>query len=140
MRVTRSVSIPDDELLFKFSTSGGPGGQHANKAATRVDLTWNPKTSRALGPRQRERVLRHLESRLDSSGRLRLSSDGSRSQLRNRNAVVERLVHLLQKALKPTARRLPTKPPPGSKKRRLDQKRRRGEIKRMRGRPSERDV
>ncbi|MFN2524986.1 MAG: alternative ribosome rescue aminoacyl-tRNA hydrolase ArfB [Actinomycetota bacterium] len=137
LRVTRSVSIPDDELEFKFSTSGGPGGQHANKAATRVDLRWVPETSRALGPRQRERVLSRLAKRLDSSGALRLSSDRYRSQLRNRTAVLGRLAEMVEEALRPAARRVATKPTSGAVERRLNQKRRRGAIKKMRTRPSE---
>lgn len=139
LRVTRSVTIPDEEIELRFSTSGGPGGQHANKAATRVDLRWVPATSRALGPRQRERVLSHLGRRLDSSGALRLSSDRFRSQLRNRNAVFERLQEIVADALTPVTKRLPSKPPPGASERRLTQKKRRSTLKRQRARPSESD-
>ncbi len=140
LRVTRSVAIPDDELELKFSTSGGPGGQHANKAATRVDLRWVPETSRVLGPRQRERLLSRLGGRLDSSGALRLSSDRFRSQLRNRNAVLDRLAEIVAEGLRPPRKRLPTKPPAGSERRRLEQKKKRSATKRLRARPSESDV
>lgn len=139
LRVTRSVTIPDDELELKFSTSGGPGGQHANKAATRVDVRWVPATSRALGPRQRERILSGLGRRLDSSGAVRLSSDRFRSQMRNRNAVLERLAGIVADALTPRPARVAGTPPRGARERRLEQKRKRSAVKRQRAKPSESD-
>ena len=132
IRVGRSLTIPDDEIRFSFSTSSGPGGQHANKVATRVTLEWNVDASRALGPRQRVRLKAALRNRIDSAGVLRLSSDRYRSQIRNRDDVVERLRGLIADALRPRKARVPTKPTKRSVERRLEQKRRRSEVKRSR--------
>lgn len=132
VRVNRTVTIPGDEIRLRFSTSGGPGGQHANKAATRVDLSWDVGNSRALGPRQRERVIARLGRRIDTSGVLHLTSDARRSQLRNREDVLERLARLVAQALKHRKTRVPTGPSKAAKERRLADKRRRAELKRSR--------
>ena len=132
MRVNRSVTIPDGEIKLSFSPSGGPGGQHANKASTRVELTWNPAESSALGPRQKERVVGALRRRLDSSGNLRLTSDRYRSQLRNRADAMDRLAELVRDALVPPKARVGTKPTKGSKEERLRANKKRSEIKRAR--------
>jgi ribosome-associated protein len=132
IRVNRSLVIPDDELEISFSASGGPGGQHANKAATRVELVWNVEGSRVLGPRQRERILRKLASRIDGSGSLRVQSDRRRSQLRNRNDAESRLAELVAKALRPTKRRIPTKPSASANEARLTSKRKRSQKKAQR--------
>src|SRR3712207_6395770 len=94
IKVTRNVPIPANEIEFTFLASGGPGGQHANKSATKVVLSWDVEGSRALGPRQKQRVRSALRSRIDSAGVLRLSSDKYRSQLRNREDVTRRLADL----------------------------------------------
>jgi ribosome-associated protein len=132
IRITSSLRIPSSELRFTFSTSSGPGGQHTNKAATRVDLAWNVNESRAIGPRQRDRILAGLGNRIDSRGVLRLSSDRYRSQWRNRAAVVERFRELVAGALKQRKHRKPTTPSVSSRERRLADKRRRSETKRGR--------
>jgi ribosome-associated protein len=132
VRVNRTFEIPEDEIILRFSPSGGPGGQHANRSATRVDLYWNVDSSRALGPRQRQRLKHALRSRLDSSGTLRLSSDSHRSQLRNREEVERRLGALVARALRPVRRRIATTPTESSKQRRLGTKRRRADTKRLR--------
>jgi len=124
--------IPTDELEERFSTSSGPGGQHANKASTRAELTWNIERSSALGPRQRERLRSRLASRLDSNGVLRVASEKHRSQLRNREEARTRLAELVDRALKVERPRVKTKPTRAGKERRLQQKRRRSEIKRTR--------
>ncbi|MGH2757205.1 MAG: alternative ribosome rescue aminoacyl-tRNA hydrolase ArfB, partial [Actinomycetota bacterium] len=127
-------SIPAREIKLSFETSGGPGGQHANKAATRVVLEWNVNRSEALGPRQRTRIAEHLRRRMDGSGTIRLTSDRYRSQMRNREDALDRLAALVGEALKPRKTRLATKPSAGARERRLEQKRRRAEVKRDRGR------
>jgi ribosome-associated protein len=124
--------IPTDELGERFSTSSGPGGQHANKASTRAELTWNIESSSVLGPRQRERLRSRLASRLDSNGVLRVASEKHRSQLRNREEARTRLAELVDRALKVERPRVKTKPTRAGKERRLQQKRRRSEIKRAR--------
>lgn len=140
LRVNRSLVIPGDELRLSFSTSGGPGGQHANKAATRVEVAWNVASSRALGPRQRSRILAALRTRIDSNGTLRLSSDRYRSQRRNREDVLNRLAQLVAEALKPPKPRRATAPTPAARERRLADKRRRSDVKRRRRRPARDDL
>ena len=135
VRVNRSLVIPEDEIRLEFTTSGGPGGQHANKSSTRAVLVWNVESSRALGPRQRARIKGKLRHRIDSAGNLRLSSDASRSQLRNREAVRERLGSLVEAALRPEKKRIGTAPTRSSKETRLKSKRLRSEVKRARRAP-----
>lgn len=136
VRVNRSLVIPEDEIRLEFTTSGGPGGQHANKSSTRAVLVWNVDSSRALGPRQRSRIRGKLRHRIDSAGNLRLSSDAYRSQLRNREAVRERLASLVEAALRPEKKRIGTAPTRSSKESRLKSKRLRSEVKRARRSPA----
>jgi ribosome-associated protein len=135
LRVNRNLSIPPDEITLRFSPSGGPGGQHANRSSTRVDLSWNVDASRVLGPRQRARIKGHLRNRLDGSGTLRLSSDKHRSQTRNREEVLARLARLVSEALQPRRARVATTPSQAAKERRLRSKRRRSETKKLRRAP-----
>ncbi|HEX6263076.1 MAG TPA: alternative ribosome rescue aminoacyl-tRNA hydrolase ArfB [Actinomycetota bacterium] len=135
VRVNRRVTIPASELSFRFTPSGGPGGQHANRSATRVELIWNVEESAALGPRQKARVRRALRGRIDAEGNLRLVSGAERSQARNRADVVERLGRLLEGALAVPKRRVGTKPSAAARERRMKAKRRRSEVKRLRRTP-----
>jgi ribosome-associated protein len=128
--VNRTVRIPRAELKVSFSASGGPGGQHANKAATRVELTYDAAESSALLPRQRERVVERL------GPVVRIVVDEERSQLRNRLLAEQRLAARLASALHVEAPRRPTKPSRGSKERRLQSKRLRSETKANRRRPA----
>lgn len=136
LRVTRSVTIPASELEFRYVRSGGPGGQHANKTSTKVELTWDVLGSSALGPRQRARLLDNLGPRVEASGLLRVRSDKYRSQTRNREDAVERLSDLIATGLQVRKDRIATKPTTTAKRKRLDQKRRRSEVKQGRKRPS----
>ena len=132
LRVTRSVTIPEHELRWRFSRSSGPGGQSVNTADSRVQLSVELTTTTALGPVQRERVLRRLESRL-VHGVLTITAQEERSQLRNREAAEERLRAILADALAPPPRpRRPTRPTKGSVDRRIAAKKRRAKIKRLR--------
>lgn len=132
LRVNRRLVIPSNELEERFSTSSGPGGQHANKASTRAELAWNVATSSVLGPRQRERIRLRLANRIDSNGVLRVASEKHRSQLRNREEAKKRLAELIDRALKVEPARVKTKPTKAGRERRLQQKRRRSEVKRAR--------
>jgi ribosome-associated protein len=134
-RVSGSCVIGLDELEWRFSGSGGPGGQHANTANTRVEVRFDVEASRSLGPRQRARLLERLASRLDGSGRLRLVSAAHRSQLQNREAVTARLREVVAAALVVPKTRRPTKPSRAEKQRRLDEKKHRAAVKRERRRP-----
>jgi ribosome-associated protein len=135
IRVNRTLTIPEDELRFSFTTSGGPGGQHANKASTRVEIAWNVAASRALGPRQRDWILSRLGRRIDSGGTLRVVSDRYRSQLRNREDAQARLARLVAEALRRPKARRPTAPTAASRQRRIASKKRRSEVKRSRRTP-----
>lgn len=128
--VTNSVRIPQYELLETFSASGGPGGQHANKAATRVELTLDITTSSAFNDSERQRVI-------DKLGEIvRVVADDERSQLRNRTLAAERMASKLRGALHVQRRRRATKPTRGSQRRRLQAKSERSEVKQQRRRPS----
>lgn len=129
LRVTRTCSIPLAELEWKFSASGGPGGQHANTANTRAEVTFDIANSPSLGPRQRERLLERL------GPIVRVAASDERSQTRNRALALDRLRSRLAEGLRVSRERRPTAPTLSSQQRRLDAKRRRAEIKRMRGRP-----
>jgi ribosome-associated protein len=130
IRVTRSVSIPLAEIELRFSRSSGPGGQHAQKAETRVEALFDVELSRALTPTQKARVTRK------AGPILRAIAQDERSQARNRELAVERIAAELRDALRVERKRVPTKPTAQSKQRRLEAKRRRSEIKRLRKPPA----
>jgi ribosome-associated protein len=127
--------IPDAELLERFSRSSGPGGQSVNTTDSRVELRWDVAASGALSDTQRTRLMERLGSRLDD-GALTIAASEHRSQLQNRTAARARLAMLLTDALAPPppARRA-TRPSRAAKQRRVDAKRRRGELKANRSRP-----
>jgi ribosome-associated protein len=126
IQITPSLRIPLSELDYRASRSGGPGGQHVNTSSTRIELWWDVARSPSLSPDQRELLLQRLAPRLDSEGRMRLVSSGSRSQLRNKEAVTERLRSLVASALVVRKRRKPTKPSRAAKAARVEAKRRHG--------------
>lgn len=131
LRVSGSCVIDLDELEWRFSGSGGPGGQHANTANTRVDLRFDVRGSRSLGPRQRARIIERL------GPVVRVVVSDSRSQHRNRELALERLRTRLAGALRVERPRVPTRVSPSAKERRLQAKRRQSERKRGRARPAE---
>ena len=130
IRVTRTLSIPLAEIELRFSRSSGPGGQHAQKSETRVEAIFDVEASTALSPRQKSRVAQKAGTVL------RAVAQDERSQARNRELAVERVVQQLQEALKIKRRRVPTKPTARSKERRLESKRRRADVKRLRRPPA----
>jgi ribosome-associated protein len=129
LRVTPSCAIPLDELEWRFTASGGPGGQHANTANTRAEVRFDVAGSPSLGPRQRARLLERL------GPVVRVVADDERSQARNRALALDRLRARLADGLRVLPPRRPTAPSAGARQRRLDEKRRRGEVKRQRNRP-----
>ncbi|MBA2272556.1 MAG: aminoacyl-tRNA hydrolase [Actinobacteria bacterium] len=135
LRINRTLTIPEDELRFRFSASGGPGGQHANKAATRAELSWDVASSRAPGPRQRQRIRSKLANRVDATGVLRVVSDTHRSQLRNRQDALDRLGEMVAGALKQEKKRVATKPSRAAKERRIQSKKKRSRVKSLRRSP-----
>lgn len=130
VRVTRSVSIPRDEIAVRYETSGGAGGQHANRSHTRVELSFDVAATRALDPTQRQRVIGKLGPVVTAG------ATDSRSQTRNRELALERLATKLATALHVDEPRRPTRPTKGATRRRLDAKRQTGERKQLRRRPS----
>ena len=132
VRITDTVSIPMSELQFRFARSSGPGGQHVNRSATQVELLFDVAGSPSLDEVQRQRALTKLKSRVDKEGVLHLVSQETRSQLRNREEVVERFQSLMRDALHVPKRRRPTRPTRAARERRLREKRRRSEAKRDR--------
>lgn len=131
LRVTRSVAIPLEELDVRTGPSGGPGGQHANRAHTRVEVRFDAESSPSLGPVQRSRVVSKL------GPLVRVVADDERSQARNRALAMERLAARLADALHVDPPRRPTRPSRGAVERRLNEKRRRSERKQQRRPPSE---
>lgn len=130
LRVTPSVRIPLDEIAFRFETSGGAGGQHANRSHTRVELTFDVEASASLSAAQRERIIDKL-GRVVNAG-----AADSRSQTRNRDLALDRLAKKLAAALHVDPPRRPTRPTKASKQRRLDAKRQTGEKKQRRRPPT----
>jgi ribosome-associated protein len=126
LRVTGTCAIPLDELEWRFSGSGGPGGQHANTSNTRVELFFDVAGSPSLGPRQRERLLERLGTVV------RVVVSDTRSQARNRELALDRLRDRLAVALRTPRARRPTSPSRAARHRRVEAKRRRGELKRQR--------
>jgi ribosome-associated protein len=126
IRVTRSVSIPLSEIDFRTSRSSGPGGQHAQKSETRVEALFDVEASTALTDRQKHRVMRK------AGPILRAVAQDERSQARNRELAVERIADALRKALHVERKRVATKPSKAAVERRLEQKRRRSQTKRLR--------
>jgi ribosome-associated protein len=129
IRVTKSVVVPLAEIELRTSRSSGPGGQHAQKSETRVEAVFDVEASSALTESQKRRVI------AKAGPVLRAIAQDERSQLRNRELATDRLVAVLRDALFVQRRRVPTKPSAAAKARRVDAKKRRGEIKRLRRQP-----
>ena len=130
IRVTRSVALPRSEIVLRTSRSSGPGGQHAQRNETRVEALFDVEASGSLSDVQKRRVI------AKAGPVLRAVAQDERSQWRNRELAVERLVAALRDALHVERRRRPTRPTAASKERRLDEKRRRAELKRQRRPPA----
>lgn len=129
LRVSRGCAIPVAELSWRFSRSGGPGGQHANTADTRVEVRFDVAGSPSLGPRQRARLIERL------GPEVRVVAADERSQARNRALALERLAARLAEGLRVETPRRPTRPTKASVRRRLDAKRRQSSRKADRRRP-----
>jgi len=126
IRVTRTVVLPLAEVAFRTSRSSGPGGQHAQKTETRVEAVFDVERSAALSDAQKRRVVNR------AGPVLRAVAQDERSQARNRELALERLLTQLREALRVPRKRRPTKPSQGAVERRLDEKRRRSRLKRLR--------
>jgi len=137
LRVGPGLTIPESELTWRFSRSSGPGGQGVNTADSRAELVWDVERSAALSPAQRERLLERLGNRL-VDGTVTIAASEHRAQLRNREAARARLAELVADALAPPAPpRRPTRPTRGATQRRLEAKKRRTDLKRLRRPPAD---
>lgn len=138
IEISPALRIPRSELSYRATRAGGPGGQHVNKTASRIELWWHPASSISVTDEQRRRLLDRLAARLDGDGWLRIVASEERSQLRNRAAATERFRALVAQALRVPRTRRKTKPSRAAKAARLDQKRRRSDTK-TRRRPASLD-
>ena len=130
IRVTRSVVLPRAEIELRTSRSSGPGGQHAQKSETRVEAVFDVEASSALTEGQKRRVL------AKAGPVLRAIAQDERSQLRNKELATDRLVEMLRQALHVERKRVPTKPSAAARERRIEEKKRRGQTKRLRQPPT----
>ena len=133
LRVRRGLELPLSEISWRATTTGGPGGQHANRTLSRVEVQFDVVASSTLGPRQRARLLDRI------GPVVRASASESRSQARNREVALERLAAKLNAGLREVAARRPTMPTQSSRRRRVEAKRRRSETKRHRRSPGDDD-
>jgi len=131
--MSRGWQVPENEVEFRFTASGGPGGQHANRSNTKVDAVFRPSSSSTMPDGLRRRVIEKLGEAI------RVTVDDQRSQLRNREIAMARIQGRIDVAGKVERPRRATKPTRGSKRRRVESKRRRGDVKRGRRRPDMND-
>jgi len=136
IEINEHTAVSEDELTFKVSRSGGPGGQNVNKVNTRVTLFLDVAGSANLTEAQKRRLRTELSTRMDKHGVLRVVSQKHRTQEANRRAALERLRELMAEALKPQPVRKKTRLPAGAREKRLREKKRRGQLKQQRSRPS----
>lgn len=132
IKTSRGTFIAEDELVFRFSRGGGPGGQNVNKVNTRVTVLFDAANSGSFSDEQKGQILKGLASRADKDGVIRVVSQRHRTQKANREAAVERLEELLREALKKKKVRKKTRVPEAAKRERLEKKKRRGFLKKQR--------
>ncbi|MFH2051332.1 MAG: alternative ribosome rescue aminoacyl-tRNA hydrolase ArfB [bacterium] len=137
--INSGVTIPGGELEITASRSSGPGGQHVNTSDTRIQVRWNVAGSIALGEIQRRRAMSALASRLTNEGDLLVACDTHRSQRRNREEALQRLAALVRQALVPPRPRKKTRPSATARRKRLESKRKRSQIKQERSRKFNQD-
>jgi ribosome-associated protein len=131
--------IPWPEIEISQQTRGGPGGQHANRSATAIDLRWSPLSSQAFSVYEKQRLAESLESKIDNDGRIRILASDERSAARNKELALKRLILMVADALRPRRPRRPTKPTRSSREKRIQQKKNRSQIKKDRRKPNNSD-
>jgi ribosome-associated protein len=134
--IDENLSIPDSEVRLTAARCGGPGGQHVNKVSSRVILEFDVMRTSALNPEQKQKIVEHVGHRLNKQGVLRLQAQRHRTQSANRADLLEKFIHLLQQALRPVKRRVPTRVPHRVREKRLESKKLRTHIKQIRQNPT----
>ena len=134
--ITPTLQIPDEEFTWSFARSGGPGGQNVNKVASKAVLRWNVAATAALSPDVKNRLQLQQKRFFTQDGELIITSQLTRDQDRNRDDCLEKLRSIILQALVVPKARKKTKPSRGSKRRRLQDKKRRAEVKQGRRGPS----
>ena len=132
MLATEQIKLIKREFNFKTSRSGGKGGQNVNKVETKVELSFNVSDSKVLNEEQKQKILLKLAARINENGELKITEEKHRSQLENKMTVIEKCIELLNKALHVAKKRKATKPSKASKQKRIEGKKKRGEIKQNR--------
>ncbi len=132
IEIKNNISISKEELVFRFSRSGGPGGQNVNKVNTRVTVLFDAANCKSFSGEQKRRILKRLTTRANKNGVIRVVSQRHRTQKANRAAAVERLGELLREALKKRSVRKKTAVPERAKQKRLEEKKRRSMLKKQR--------
>jgi len=139
LQIQDGIVIPASELWFTASRSGGPGGQHVNRTSSKVTLHWDVLHTSVFGDVERARVMGRLRRRINQDGILQLSEESERSQRQNLENARMRLVVLVKDALRVPKQRVPTRPRPAAKRRRVDEKRKKSAIKKLRRSPKGED-
>jgi ribosome-associated protein len=137
LEINNSTQINEAHLTFQYSRSSGPGGQNVNKLNTRVILFFDVSNCSELSDSQKRQILKKLHNRIDKNGVLRIASQKYRTQNANRRAAVEKLTKLLASALKTKPPRRKTSAPKWANRKRLEQKRKKSQIKKLRSKPPE---
>lgn len=135
IEISAGVLVPHEELILRASRSSGPGGQHVNTSSTRIELVWDIASSPSIDDDMRARLMQRLSNRVDSAGKIRLVAQSERSQLRNRDAVIERFGKMIRGALVEQKLRKATKPTKASKRKRIEAKKHRAAVKQQRREP-----
>lgn len=133
LQINDSLWIPRAELTYRATRSGGPGGQHVNTSSSRVELAWDVGASPSLTEEQRARIQEKLANRINGEGVLLMAASDERSQHQNRELVTTRFAELVAQALVIPKKRIRTKPSRAAKEARLDEKKKRSAVKKMRG-------
>ena len=137
--INQNLSIPDSEVRFSAARSGGPGGQHVNKVSSRVILEFDVMHTFALSPYQKRRITERVGNRMNQQGILRLQAQRHRTQSANRTDLLKKFIEILQDALRPVKSRIPTRVPHRVREKRLEAKKLRTQVKRVRQTPKNLD-